>query len=101
RTGTAFTLLTRILRTRIAELLAQRQEQRLTLPTVGLGLDAVHAQRDPHRGASSECSRLIQASSRARAASARGARDRGTRPFHARRRSAPPPPRRAPERTPP
>src|SRR5207253_2394731 len=52
RTGTALSLLTRVLRARIPELLAERKEQRLPLPAVRLGLDAVHAQRDPHACAS-------------------------------------------------
>src|SRR5207247_11030801 len=58
RTGTALALLTRVLRTRIAELLAQREKQRLALPAVGLRLDAVDTQLDPHRLASLDRSRF-------------------------------------------
>ena len=55
----------------IAELLAQREEQRLALPAVGLGLDAVDAQRDPH----------AERPARARARSARAERDGDSRPL--------------------
>src|SRR5207237_1545829 len=48
RAGAALPLFTRVLRAGVAELLPQREEQRLTLPAVGLGLDAVHAQLDSH-----------------------------------------------------
>ena len=48
RARAALALLARVLRARHVELLAQRVEQRLALPAVGLALDAVDAQRDPH-----------------------------------------------------
>src|SRR5204863_167915 len=43
RAGTALPLLAGVLRAWIPELLAEREEQRLALPAVRLGLDAVHA----------------------------------------------------------
>ena len=48
RARAALALLARVLRAGEAELLAQREEQRLALPAVGLALVAVDAQRDPH-----------------------------------------------------
>src|SRR6478672_11992267 len=46
RARAALALLARVLGARVAELLAQREEQRLALPAVRLGLDPVHAQLD-------------------------------------------------------
>ena len=48
RARPALALLARVLRSRKAELLAQREEERLSLPAVGLVLLAVDPKRDPH-----------------------------------------------------
>ena len=48
RARSALALLARVLRAGVAQLLAQRVEERLALPAVRLGLDAVDPQLDPH-----------------------------------------------------
>ena len=91
RARAALALLARVLRAREAELLAQREEQRLALPAVGLVLLAVDAQRDPH--AQHPLERALGQHAQRVAAVARRCR--------ARRRSARPRPRRAPGTCPP
>ena len=86
RARPALALLARVLRAGVAELLAQRVEERLALPAVGLGLDAVDRAAEILIG---------RASSRARASSAPGSRAAGRRRCRGRRRSARPQRRRA------
>ena len=59
RARPALALLAGVLRPREAELLAQCKEQRLPLPAVGLGLDAVDAQLDPQLPASSRARGVV------------------------------------------
>ena len=48
RARAALALLACVFRPRVAELLAQSEEERLPLPAVGRGVSAVHSQRHPH-----------------------------------------------------